>query len=225
MKYTKYVFVILLSLVTMISGGVNALAMETGFSTEEMSQESIDNLLKNIDLTPLTSEPRKGSIVSFDVSENGMVAIVHQSLFFQTISVYNIEGQFQYGYSLDYTQSLELEFDNDNLIICFVRSDVALSVDSNGEVQSALEIPNTEENREYWKYLSNLREMEVGDTKYELRRSSLVGFSQIVAINASGEEAIIYDASSETLTDDIFLIGGCSIFFAFCAIVVFKKRK
>ena len=221
MKYTKYVFVILLSLVIMISGGVNALAMETGFSTEEMSQESIDNLLENIDLTFLTTDdPRKGLIDSFDVSETGMVAISHNRIHGRdNIFVYNSEGEFQYGYSLDAAGMVWVEFDNDNLIIYFVRSEIVISVDSNGEVQSVLDTLDTEENEEHLKYLSYLREKMVGDTKYSLE--GFLFYTKVIATDASGEETVIYDATVEVLIDasviaGIFLIGG---------IYVHKKTK
>ena len=223
MRYIRFVFAILLVSLLLVNANVEVLAMETGFSTEEMSQESVDDFLESINLTFLiTDDQLKGRIDSFDVSENGMVAVAHHLIYTDNIFIYNSEGEFQYGYSVNSYGVVEVEFDNDNLIICFVRSDVALSVDSNGEVQSVLEIPNTKENEEHWKYLTYLREKTVGDTKYSLEGFS--DYNKVIARNASGEETVIYDATAEILIYDL-VIAGIFLIGVICAHKKIKRSK
>ena len=209
MKYTKYVFVILLSLVIMIICGVNALAMETGFSTEEYHEDTVDKdtFIKNVNISMLTEEPHRNAIECFDVNENGEIAIGCGEYERKTVCIYTSDGDFKYGYSFECSGSFGIELNGDILNIYLVRSDAAISVDSTGEVKSVLEILDTTENRRYWNYFVRSTKRTIGDKEYTIKND--VGFlnililessySQLVITDKNGEETIIYDVNSAQL--------------------------
>lgn len=74
MKRIKNFFLTVL-ICFVFAGNINTFAMETGFLTEEMTQDEIERFFNNGNITMFTSEPIKDEIVCFDVSDDGMIAI------------------------------------------------------------------------------------------------------------------------------------------------------
>ena len=79
---------------------IKAKAMNTGFTTEELSEEQKSLLIEATNLSLLQTEPQKRSIRCFDVNEEGMIAIGQDSSPEENaeILVYNSHGEFLYGY-------------------------------------------------------------------------------------------------------------------------------
>ncbi len=67
-----------------------------------------------------------------------MVAIGCGNSESQTVCIYTNDGVFKYGYSFKCSGSFGIEFDKSVLNIYLVRSDVAIAVNSVGEVESVL---------------------------------------------------------------------------------------
>ena len=84
----------------------------------------------------MKSEPQKNPIECFSVNENGEIAIGCSDSEQKTVCIYADNGKFQYGYSFECSGSFGIEFENNNLNIYFVRSDVAIAVNQMGEVES-----------------------------------------------------------------------------------------
>ena len=206
MKYIRRFSTALLLLILLITGEIEAFAMNTGFSTEELSEDQRNIFLKNIHLSMLADEPSKKAIECFDVNENGAIAIGCSASDNKTVCIYTSDGNFQYGYSFECSGSFGIEMDKNNLIIYFVRSDIAIAIDPTGEVESILKIQSTSENNSYWNdsVFSTIR--KVGDTEYRLKNDMGIlnivasSYSQLIVVNSAGEETILYDVNSSQLT-------------------------
>lgn len=234
MRNIRCFFTVLLLLILLINGGIVALAMNTGFSTEALSEKDKDTFLTNVNISVLRYEPSKKTIECFDVNENGLIAIGCDSSDNKTIGVYSSDGVFQYGYKFKYNGSFGVEWDGDSIIVYFVRSDVAAAVNPEGKVENILGIQNTIENNSYWNHFVFSTKRKVGDIEYVLRNDMGVfnvfasSYSQLVVTNSNGEESVIYDVNATHLLNIIvvfvgILLLGCLV--AFGVVREFMKQK
>ena len=75
MRYILCVPVIVLLLFLLIGGGAEVLAMNTGFSTFQLSEDDVDTFLKNVNISVIEEEPKKRAIDCFAVNDDGIIAI------------------------------------------------------------------------------------------------------------------------------------------------------
>ena len=197
-KFGIFFLVLLFSL--LCGRFLSTAAANAGFETEELPESRKDNIMKNIQLSFLDSEPSKHPIECFDVSESGLVAIGSEFFGNQTVCVYDSEGVFQYGYEFCDYGSFAVEWDGDCVLICFVRGDVAISVNADGVVDRALEIQRTVANNEHWRDLDSTKRV-VGDRTYRMMNDSLglpnltTGAYSKIVVTQDGEKTVIYDAT------------------------------
>lgn len=216
MRYVEYFLTIVLLLFLLINGGVNVLAVNTGFSTEELTDK--DTFVKNVDVCVLDSAPEKKAIVCFDVNESGMIAIGHNGSDTKIISIYNLDGGFLYGYEFNCTGDFGVEWDNENLIIYFVRSDVALEINSTGEIESVLKIKDTIENNSYWNKQVFSTKRTINDKEYLLKNDMgflnlfASSYSQLIITDSNGQTNVFYDVNSEQLTKTLIIFIGVLLF-------------
>lgn len=234
MKYFKSVSLLFaLCLLMMPLSSVRILAMETGFVTEEIGETDKVTFLSNSNINVLNSEPSKRAIKCFAVSQEGKIAVGQNHLGEKVISVYSSDGIFCYGLAFDCSGSFAVEWDNDNLLIFFVRSDVIISVNPQGEIEEIYSVNDIEENRSYLNDILYSTQKICEDGVYELRNDMgifnwfLSSYSQLVFISPDGNETIIYDVNAAQLANAIIF---SSILAIFVSIVVFalvrdlKKR-
>lgn len=218
MRNIRCFFTVLLLLILLTNDGIVALAMNTGFSTEELSEKDKDTILANINISVLKYEPPKKTIECFDVNENGLIAIGCEDSVNKTIGIYTSDGVFQYGYKFKDNGSFGVEWDGDNIIIYFVRGDIAATVNTEGKVENILEIQNTIENNSYWNHFVFSTKRKVGDIEYTLKNDMGVfnifasSYSQLVVTNASEEERVIYDVNATHFFNIIVVFVGILLF-------------
>lgn len=130
-----------------------------------------------------------------------MVAVGSATYGNQYIYVYDATGKFQYGYAFNNPGSYGLQWDGSDLIIYFVRSDIAALVDSAGNIKELKVIDDTEANNSYWnKYVFAKERTQNGNTytmKSNMGLLNIVatGYSQIIITAPDGQETMIYDVS------------------------------
>ena len=218
MKFIRYFFTIILLLLLLVVGDVKVLAMNTGFSTELLPEDDVNTLLKNVNLSMLTVEPQKEAIECFAVNEEGVFAIGCSSSENKTVCIYTSDGAFQYGYSFKCSGNFGIELDKSILNIYLVRSDVAIAVDSEGEVKSVLKIQNTSENNSYWNDCVFSTRRRIGDAEYFLKNDMGIlnlfasSYSQLITTNKYGEKIILYDVNSAQFSNMIAVVGGVLVF-------------
>ena len=226
MKFIRSVFTIILPLLLLFVGEVEALAINTGFSTESLPEDDVNTLLKNVNITVLAEEPPKKTIECFAVNEDGVIAIGCSSSENKTVCIYTSDGIFQYGYSFKCSGNFGIEFDKSLLNIYLVRSDIAIAVDSVGEVESIIKIQNTSENNSYWNDCVFSTRRKTGDTEYFLKNDMGIlnlfasSYSQLISTNKYGEENIIYDVNSDQLQKTLIVVSGVIVFVCLAVAVV-----
>ncbi len=230
MKFLKYcvsaIFVLLISFCTHFDSS----AMNTGFILNEITDEEAQRFIENIKLTSLSTEPDKIPIYSFDVNEKGMIVIGHIGSASDRVTVYSDDGKFQYGFVFETYGSYAVGWDGDNVIIYFVRSDLAVSLTKNGDVVEILEIDNNSENNSYWRDVVYSRNRTAKNVKYEMSNDaglSSSSFSKIVATYDNGEKRTVYDATPSKTIGTIFEIGVPLLFvtIAIVGVINIVKRQ
>ena len=205
MKRFYRCFVVMIVLFVFCHCTPAASAMNTGFSTEQKSEEKKETFISNIELSFVEEEPDKTSIVCFDVNSDGMIAIGQASFEQKRVCVYSSEGDFQYGYTFHSSGDIGVEWDGNNLNIYFVRSSVIISVDPDGEILDVLDVPDSSENNSYKNHFIDSTERTVGDTTYTIRNDMGIfnwcasSYSQLVVTDAAGKETLLYDVNSAQL--------------------------
>ena len=198
-----YLLILLLLLAVSLHNPIEVKAMNTGFETEELSGETIEHFLSYINLSLLVTEPEKRGILCFDVNEQGMIATsMEHGLRKKEICVYSSQGEFLYGYAFRANGIIAVEWDQENLNLCFVRGGTLMSLDRSGNVLDIKDIPTTIRNDRYENDLLYTFKRTVGDTTYQIRNDQgpiLNSFttyrSQIVVTDPDGTERIIYDVN------------------------------
>ena len=225
MRLKQQLLLALIFLSVFLSTSIGVNAINTRFSTEEVSEAQKNTFISNIKLIVLKTEPTKRGILCFDVNDHGLIAIGQNGTNSKELCVYNSQGVFLYGYAFDCSQSFGIEWDGRLINIFFVRSDILLSLDSAGNVKDIKKVQNTYDNNIYMNSMLDSTCRVVGDTKYLIRNNAglfnriATSYSQIVIIDAKGEESVIYDDSSSQLTKTVLSIS-VIIMFASIAMVV-----
>lgn len=232
MKWRKLLFIVFTIFLTVWNGGVSAFAMNTGFSTNEMNSKDQLTFLSNINLSLITNEPQKSSIACFDVSNNGLIAIGSETSEKNFISVYDATGEFKYGYVFNCNQSFGVQWDGINLMIYFVRSDVAALFDPKGVNIELRTIEDTIDNNSYWNHTVFSKEKTVNGNRYTIKNTMGLfnifasSYSQLIETDSDGNETIIYDFSTSQTTRTILIFIAVFTFVTFViAIIIWQFLK
>lgn len=234
MRISRVLLTLIIISVFIWNGSVNALAMNTDFSIEKMEHSEQENFLSNINLRLVTEEPEISSIECFDVNDNELVAVGSKNLSKRIVSVYSSDGTFEYGYTFECDGDFGIEWDDNNIIIYFVRSDVAALFDEMGNNLEMQIIQDTMDNDSYWNYSVFSRQRTINGNKYTMRNNGLLYFisssySQLIKTDTQGNVKIIYDNSVAYTIEFIIKVIGVILFVALVvSIVVFqflKQRK
>ena len=209
-------------------------AMNTGFSTKEVTEEEREYCIKVTELTTLSTEPAKNKIFCFDVNDDGLVAIGTSNSPDAYILVYSSDGDFQYGYQFSCDGRFGVEWDGEEILIHFAKGDVAAAFDRDGNNTAVAEIETTTANTYYWNHSIFATRRDKNGLAYVMRDNMGIwgavssGYSQVAAMDAEGNTTVIYDCSAVYKRQIIFILSMLLIFFAVYAVVFynqFLKRK
>lgn len=233
MKFIRIYLVISLTLLIVITtNAIEVNAMNTGFSTEELPEEKKITFVSNINVSPLSTEPRKKGVLCFDINEQGMIAVGQKNSQWNEICVYSSQGEFLYGFTFNCSQSFCVEWDEQYINVYFVRSDVIISLDLDGNILDIKAAKNTIDNNSYQNSLLYSTTRTVGNTTYLIRNDIGIfnlfatSYSQIVTIDDTGAESIIYDVNSMQLTKVIATISlVCVLVFGAVVVVIWQFIK
>ena len=213
-------------------------------ANKKLTQAEIDanekeTFLNNVYFSVIETEPTKTTMQCFDVNEKGLIAIGTGSALSSSkkIIIYDIDGNFQKGLQFNCSGSFGLEWINNNLNVYFVRSDVAVSCDLNGNITSIKKIDNTKENNSYWNKVINSQSCIFSDGKLLMKNDMgafsvfASSYSQLVFVDQQGQETIIYDVSTTQKSSTIIIVVLVVCFIsiivgtAISGMVRFKKQK
>ena len=227
----SYLFLLFALLFGLFTNVIEVNAMKTGFLTEELSDEVKNTFLSNVNISPLTVEPVHRGILCFDVNKQGMIAVGQKGAYSKEICIYSADGTFLYGYSFDCSQSFAVEWGYDSINIFFVRSDIIVSLDSDGCILDIKKVPDTLENDTYRRDLLYSTIRTIGDTTYLIKNNLGIfnwiatSYSQIAIIDINGTEQIIYDVSPNQFSNIIIAIGIVCMFIFITIVVIGTKNR
>ena len=205
------------------NGTSTVFAMNTGFSTEDMESGDQQIFLSNVKLSLITEEPEKQAITCFDVNDDGLVVVGSEDSTKKIVLVYDSDGTFQYGYAFNCSGSFGLEWDNNNIIIYFVRSSVAATFDARGTYLELKKIQDTTNNNYYWNHFVNATKRTINGEQYIMRNNMGLlnlfasSYSQLIKIDADENIINIYDVSSEYNIKFIVVFVAVILFLVFIA--------
>lgn len=223
----KILFFIFLFLF-IVSQNFSAFAIYEAFNYESVSEEIQTNFINNINISLLSEEPKKQPIEVFDINKNGLIAIGNEHLDYKTVCIYSDEGVFQYGYKFNCSGSFGVEWNENNINIYFVRSDISVEVDSSGNIKEVLKIQNNTQNNYYWNNVVFANKKELNNTVFSLENDMGIlnlfssDYSQLVKTDYTGDESIIYDVNSEKVIKTYLVL---ILFFSFVIIAFINLKK
>ena len=204
-------------------------ALNTGVSTVELSDEQITTFTENVNITMLDEDICQNSsgALGFDVNSNGDLAIGCKLGDLSYVCIHDANNSFLYAYSFNTNGSFAFEWDENNLVIYFIRSGVVLSVDNNGKIVEINKIEDTVENSIYINSSVKALKKEVNSITYSMKNNKIFSpsFSRIVATDNSGRETILFDKSTDHTILFILYFGIALTFILIVILTIYKKVK
>lgn len=186
---------------------------------------------KSLEFSLISEEPRKGGIECFDISETEKIAIGKNGIN-DKILVYDINGNYLYGYKFNTDGTFFVEWENELLNVYLVRGSTRVTLDSLGNIINRLDLSEEEFNTKLEKISSVEKErlgtkvkLEKGENFFSLLSTS---YSKISASIDGGGKSIIYDGNTLVLIDSILhwvLVGGMFVAVVGYFVIAFIKYK
>lgn len=219
-------FVYALFLVQIICSCVlPANAKMLGFYTAPISEDDVTAYIEKMQIHNVEDDNYKGNIQSFDVNENGIYALALSSGSGCRVHVYNPDHEFLYGFTFNVDGAYGIAFHEDSLAVFFIRGNVVLAFDQEGNCIKARKVLNSRQNNAYAREFLDRTEKTVNGKYYALERDIEIGntYSRFVVIK-NENKTILYDNSSNHTSGGILSIVLGLSFFAFVAWGAIKKR-
>ncbi|MBQ7344102.1 MAG: hypothetical protein IJW53_05015 [Clostridia bacterium] len=200
--------------------------------TEITDQERLNRFYENVSVKISTIQPVKSVIESFDVNENGMIALLHPSyLGVRYIRIISSDGTFQKAFTYKNNTSVAVRWVGDDLQIFNVRGGHAFTIDMDANILGVYDIKEDEGWNAYLHDVLKTDEKKIGDTTYSVRKdhgkiSSFAQNSSKLVVTTDADEKVIYDVSVKGYANAVFGIGFFVLFFVLAivvAIIIFRK--
>lgn len=229
MKYIK-VLNICLFLYIVISSSCNTFAMKSEFDTIPVSNEQYSKIINSFTIEVVDSSIiTDKSIVCFDVSESGLIALGFEDFDDDIVGIYKTDGSFCHAFKFYTAGSFYVEWvDNNILNICLVRSNLCIYINMEGEILQIDEILDTYENNSYWRTLMK-PVRNIDNLEYSLRSDVGVlqffaaSYSKLVYTDGSGNETILYDVTGMHLFRILFWIIVIASFATYVIYGIYKQ--
>ena len=229
-KHTKLICIVII-LCFFLNANLSVYASANGFSTEPLSEKETMTVLSNFKIDEIEEEPIHKPIDCFDVNEKENIVIGISDGERKEVVVYNSLHEFIKGYEFIDSGSFGIEWNDDEINIYLVRSDISVTINENGDIDNIVGIKNSMENDSYWNHsvFSNIR--FVGTHKYELRNNLGIlnlfssSYSQLIQVDENDSEIILYDVSHESLIYSFIIIICVVIFIAIIVFIIIHRCK
>lgn len=228
----KKICILFFLVFSIFCGIIEVNAMTTGFETQELAQEELGRIHSSFDdLKLLDSEPTRRSIQCFDVNHNGLIAIVQKNLTCACICVYSSDGVFQYGYTCDADGSTYVEWDNDNLNIFFIRSDIIISLTPEAEIVDIRETLNSTENNRYITRFLRGTERNINGITYRIGNDTpglnwlASSYAQLTITDPSGTQTVIYDVGNSHFGRTLTVVAAVVVFLCVFVVLFIRQTK
>lgn len=226
------ILVIVYAVCVVFAGCIVADANNKEPEFEEIQEESQRTIFNNLELCVLETEPAKRAINCFDVAPNGNIAIgSRQFMYVCTVSVYDPDNVFLYGFRFKCYGSFGVELCDTVLKIYLVRGDLVVSIDGNGDLVEMKKMPYSSSSRDFMNNTVFAVKKTSGNEEYTLRNDkgpfNLVSstYSRLYVATEDGNERILYDVNSMQLAIDFCILASVLAMIAAAAIAIPKAFK
>lgn len=217
---------------------LSCVAMNTGFTTEDICEEDISTIYERLEIQEIDDSDVSIGFSCFDVNNKGEYILGFNAAQ-DKILVFSAEGEFLYGFSLKDNGSFGVEWDGENINIYRVRSDLAVSIDTTGNCVEIRKIKNTIENNNYWnhniKATQRTNQGDIYTAENNLGIFNLLTahtYSRLVKTLPNGEKIILFDITAQQTVNIMVYTILIGIFVLICTVVlivfivrVVNKRK
>lgn len=133
MKMSKHVVILFFVLVLFCSlFAVPCSAINTGFDIEDVNEDEMPVIFERFDLEMIDEPKITNGFSCFDVNEFGDYTLGFDIGNTDVILFCSSNGEYLYGFSVADNGAFGIEWDNENIIIYRVRSDLAVLIDKDG---------------------------------------------------------------------------------------------
>ena len=231
------VILTLLSIYTLYSVGAKAGSSDMKI----MSSSEITKYIEEFEIIFLKEEPEKNAVQTFSLSPDGLIAIQTEkrgldNIFgenYKNITVYDSDGNFRYGYSLNVRGSMALNWNDRNLDVIVTGVYLSLTFDPDGNVINVSEINSDGSTMQY---INNLRspKQAVDGVEYskvsDIKLLALLadGSQKVIGTYPDGKTKVIYDSgilNPRGIAIFSFVIVFAVILFIVILKHLFKNRK
>ena len=199
------------------------------FSVQSLSEEEKTGFIQKTKLKMIYDDSDKKGIKTFDISENGTIALALGSNADNNINiyVYDPKGNFQYGYNFYSDGAYGIGFVEENIAIYFLRGDTIAIFDPNGNCIDVQKIINPDECMMLSKNIINRVSKQETDKSYLLERDVNIGdtYSRFVILEEDGTRNVLYDISQQHSIGNILWIVGIVGFFGIVIVGIVKKQR
>lgn len=180
---------------------------------EEYDEEATSKIWDNINLESsdalISNAPH---IFNMDVSESGKVAVTLTSMAQDCVAVFDENGTFIKSFTYDSSGSVYVAWNNENLVLFFVRGGGAFEFSLDGEPVAAYSYFDDSICRDL-----EQNSIEMNGSVYEVKRDSI-----LTKTDATGNEIVIYKSIVAVPNWLIFALAFI-IFFIICACVILRQ--
>lgn len=207
-----------------------AKADSLGFDTEYFSDTQKVAFTEKLGLELLEKDAYAGSILCFDVRQDGVYALGFGSGSESRIHVYDRTGAYLYGYKFSCEGTYGIQFcetASDSLAIYFSRGMVYAVYDSAGTYLDIQKVSATDDNLSIAHKILTRSEKTLSGKNYKLERDMNIGmtYSRFVLTDEAGDRLVLYDNSGDHTFGQYLWIALTVGFFAFVVWGIIKKQE
>ncbi|MBQ9859462.1 MAG: hypothetical protein IJO76_02140 [Clostridia bacterium] len=204
-------------------------ATSQGYPTHPISKERREELSNSINLSKMTKEPEKRGVECFAVNEEGLLAVGLGALSKKEIAVYSPDGVFQYGYTFNKDGEFGIEWENDQIVIYFIRGDFAVAVTAEGKIERIVEILPPDSDSAYRKHPAFATKQMANEKEYVLKNGLgfwsffVSGYTQIEVTDSLGNVQTIYDADQSQQISAIIVFAFILLFAGIVLVPIIRQ--
>ena len=206
--------------------GITAFAEGFNFVHQETFAGDTEHAKSSLEASIFFEEPDRRSIVSFDVREDGVIALAHDFGMTKRISIYSENMDFLFGYKFKHDGVIAIAWDDHYLQVYCVRGDFMFSLDEKANILNIVSIPMTDENRNYIDQILYANRKVIGDKEYLLSTEGIWSFINTsfstLSITQNGRSTVLYDAGIQHFLQMFMVIGGALAFLVIVFVKIYK---
>lgn len=198
------------------------------FETVDLSADEIEMVWNNIKLEKdhiNSLSDCSSSIVSFDVSKDGYILL---GLKDKTIVIADQSGNILKSFKFITNGTFYVKWEDSNFLLMLVRSSLIIELTPEGQLVNITQTDDNDVNNKLWRTVKQ-KEISVDDSKYIIRNKfgplNIISgsYSQLVKIDNTKKETILYDVNTEQLTKVCIALIFTIVFFVLVFYYILKR--